>query len=181
MYFDRKTTVALRSRVAILRPLMNAFYLSGALILLRSIYRVVGECKMFRIVFNANVSQNLLRSTSTKGPLTVTSITPNGHTMSLMPYQLLCVSYCLVLSCSHLFHSWLYFHTTSCSLPSTSRRQKMKDSQRRILWIRSRSEWDLVSNYNGPRVTAHAFINTIFFGVQSLEPFLVPMMRYKGP
>jgi len=41
MYFDRKTTVALRSRVAILRPLMNAFYLSGALILLRSVYRTV--------------------------------------------------------------------------------------------------------------------------------------------
>lgn len=41
MYFDRKTTVALRSRVAVLRPLLNAFYLSGALILLRSIYRAV--------------------------------------------------------------------------------------------------------------------------------------------
>lgn len=41
MYFDRKTTVALRQRVAFLRPLMNAFYITGALILLRSIYRAV--------------------------------------------------------------------------------------------------------------------------------------------
>ncbi|KIM20146.1 hypothetical protein M408DRAFT_148543 [Serendipita vermifera MAFF 305830] len=39
IYFDRKTTVALRGRVASIRPLMNVFYLSGALILLRSIYR----------------------------------------------------------------------------------------------------------------------------------------------
>lgn len=41
IYFDRKTTVALRGRVASIRPLMNVFYLSGALILLRSIYRAV--------------------------------------------------------------------------------------------------------------------------------------------
>ncbi|KIM20147.1 hypothetical protein M408DRAFT_82469 [Serendipita vermifera MAFF 305830] len=41
MYFDRKTTVALRQRVAFLRPLMNAFYITGAFILLRSIYRAV--------------------------------------------------------------------------------------------------------------------------------------------
>jgi len=41
MYFDRKTTVSLRQHVAFLRPLMNAFYVSGALILLRSIYRAV--------------------------------------------------------------------------------------------------------------------------------------------
>ena len=44
LYFDRKTTVALRERVASIRPLLNAFYLSGALILLRSIYRAIGEC-----------------------------------------------------------------------------------------------------------------------------------------
>jgi hypothetical protein len=43
MYFDRKTTVSLRQHVASLRPLMNAFYVSGALILLRSIYRAVGK------------------------------------------------------------------------------------------------------------------------------------------
>ena len=42
IFFDRKTTVALRTRVAHLRPLMNSFYISGALILLRSIYRAVG-------------------------------------------------------------------------------------------------------------------------------------------
>lgn len=42
VFFDRKTTVILKSRVASLRPLMNAFYISGAFILLRSIYRAIG-------------------------------------------------------------------------------------------------------------------------------------------
>jgi len=41
VYFDRRTTVALRKLVAPLRPMMNAFYISGALVLLRSIYRAV--------------------------------------------------------------------------------------------------------------------------------------------
>lgn len=41
IYFDWKTTVALRKHVAFLRPLMNAFYISGTLILLRSIYRAI--------------------------------------------------------------------------------------------------------------------------------------------
>lgn len=41
VFFDRKTTVVLKSRVAKLRPLMNAFYISGALILLRSVYRAI--------------------------------------------------------------------------------------------------------------------------------------------
>jgi hypothetical protein len=85
MYFDRKTTVALRSRVAILRPLMNAFYLSGALILLRSIYRTVGKYNSIHTVRNIDVSQNLFQSTSTRDQLTAISITPNGHTMSLTP------------------------------------------------------------------------------------------------
>ncbi|PVF97169.1 hypothetical protein CPB86DRAFT_461150 [Serendipita vermifera] len=39
--FDRKATVQLKGKVAMLRPLMNAFYISGSLILLRSIYRAV--------------------------------------------------------------------------------------------------------------------------------------------
>jgi hypothetical protein len=42
VFFDRKTTVVLKSRVAPLRPLMNAFYISGAFILLRSVYRAIG-------------------------------------------------------------------------------------------------------------------------------------------
>ncbi|PVF93812.1 hypothetical protein CPB86DRAFT_789681 [Serendipita vermifera] len=41
LYFDRRTTVTLKQHVAKLRPLMNAFYISGGLILLRSIYRAV--------------------------------------------------------------------------------------------------------------------------------------------
>ncbi|CAG7853915.1 SubName: Full=Related to RTM1 protein {ECO:0000313/EMBL:CCA67908.1} [Serendipita indica DSM 11827] len=41
IWFDRKTTVTLRNHVARLRPLMNSFYISGALILLRSIYRAI--------------------------------------------------------------------------------------------------------------------------------------------
>jgi hypothetical protein len=45
--FDRKTTVQLRGKVALLRPLMNAFYISGTLILLRSIYRAVGMVPFF--------------------------------------------------------------------------------------------------------------------------------------
>jgi hypothetical protein len=43
LYFDRRTTVTLRERVKKLRPLMNAFYISGGLILLRSVYRAVGK------------------------------------------------------------------------------------------------------------------------------------------
>ena len=42
IYFDRKSTVALRQYVATLRPLMNSFYIAGLLILVRSIYRAVG-------------------------------------------------------------------------------------------------------------------------------------------
>jgi hypothetical protein len=42
VFFDRKTTVVLKSRVVSLRPLMNAFYISGAFILLRSVYRLIG-------------------------------------------------------------------------------------------------------------------------------------------
>lgn len=41
VFFDRKTTRVLKEKVAFLRPLMNAFYISGALILLRSVYRAV--------------------------------------------------------------------------------------------------------------------------------------------
>lgn len=40
--FDRRITVTLKERVAGLRHLMNAFYMAGALILLRSVYRAVG-------------------------------------------------------------------------------------------------------------------------------------------
>jgi hypothetical protein len=42
IYFDRKTHISLGSRVAFFRPLMNAFYIAGTLILIRSIYRAVG-------------------------------------------------------------------------------------------------------------------------------------------
>lgn len=48
--FDRKSHNALKLRVAKLRPLMNAFYISGALILLRSIYRVVGTLLLLSFV-----------------------------------------------------------------------------------------------------------------------------------
>jgi hypothetical protein len=152
MYFDRKTTVALRSRVAIIRPLMNAFYLSGAFILLRSVYRTVGRYNLIQVVCNINVSQNLLQSTSTRDPLPAISITPNGHTMSLTPYRLPCVSYYLLLRTLTCFDSWPYSHTISCFLPSTFRRRRVKRSKRRI-----RSEWRHISNYN-----VHTFL-AIFF------------------
>ncbi|PVF97170.1 RTA1-domain-containing protein [Serendipita vermifera] len=41
IFFDRKTHVKLGKRISLLRPLMNAFYIAGALILIRSIYRAV--------------------------------------------------------------------------------------------------------------------------------------------
>ncbi|KAG8841214.1 hypothetical protein FRC20_005149 [Serendipita sp. 405] len=41
IWFDVKTTRSLRDKVLHLRPFMNAFYTSGALILLRSIYRAI--------------------------------------------------------------------------------------------------------------------------------------------
>jgi uncharacterized membrane protein len=40
--FDRRITVALKTRVAGLRHLMNTFYMAGALILVRSVYRAIG-------------------------------------------------------------------------------------------------------------------------------------------
>jgi hypothetical protein len=43
IFFDRKSSKARKEGVRALRPLMNAFYISGALIVLRSIYRTVGE------------------------------------------------------------------------------------------------------------------------------------------
>lgn len=43
VWFDFKSTQALRGRISHIRWLMNAFYLSGLLILLRSIYRIVGS------------------------------------------------------------------------------------------------------------------------------------------
>jgi hypothetical protein len=43
IFFDRKASRSRKEGLRALRPLMNAFYISGALIVLRSIYRVVGE------------------------------------------------------------------------------------------------------------------------------------------
>jgi hypothetical protein len=41
LFFDRKTTRILKERVAGNRHLMNAFYIAGTFILLRSVYRAV--------------------------------------------------------------------------------------------------------------------------------------------
>lgn len=41
LFFDRKTTRILKGKVAGIRHLMNAFYIAGAFILLRSVYRAV--------------------------------------------------------------------------------------------------------------------------------------------
>ncbi|KAG9051959.1 hypothetical protein FS842_010762 [Serendipita sp. 407] len=41
VWFDVKTNRDLKQKVAKLRPLMNTFYVSGGLILLRSIYRAI--------------------------------------------------------------------------------------------------------------------------------------------
>lgn len=82
LYFDRKTTVALRQLVAPLRPLMNAFYLSGAMIFLRSIYRAVGEYKTIWGIIKTNVLKNSLRWTFSKGRSIAIFIILNGHTMS---------------------------------------------------------------------------------------------------
>lgn len=52
LYFDRRTRVVLGARVAFLRWLMNAFYISGLLILLRSIYRAVGKTIIFCALYS---------------------------------------------------------------------------------------------------------------------------------
>lgn len=51
IYFDRKTTVLFRERVAHLRPLMNSFYIAGTFILLRSVYRAIG--RLHYVAFNS--------------------------------------------------------------------------------------------------------------------------------
>lgn len=64
VFFDRKTTVVLKSRVAKLRPLMNAFYISGALILLRSVYRAIGTSNFVSFKHLLDSLQNSLLLTS---------------------------------------------------------------------------------------------------------------------
>ena len=64
VWFDVKTTRHLGKQIAHLRWFMNAFYISGGLIMIRSIYRLTGTYNFSRYTEGSllNLSQNSLRS-----------------------------------------------------------------------------------------------------------------------